>query len=83
MSFVLDSIQDCYEEFILSCGTKNLSSRTIQYYQECYRLFSQVVDVEQSVTELNNRTIKRFTFIILFNIILYIIFFVNQISVNY
>lgn len=61
MSFVLDSIQDCYEEFILSCETKNLSSRTIQYYQECYRLFSQVVDVEQSVTELNNRTIKRFT----------------------
>lgn len=60
MSFVLNSIQDCYEEFMLNCETKNLSAKTIQYYQECYKLFSNIIDVECSISTINNRTIKQF-----------------------
>lgn len=60
MSFVLNSIQDCHEEFILTCETKNLANQTIKYYQECYKLFINVVDVESSIDTISNKTIKQF-----------------------
>lgn len=60
MSFVLNSIQDCHEEFMLTCETKNLANRTIEYYQECYQLFSNIVDVESSIDTISNKTIKQF-----------------------
>lgn len=60
MSFVLDSIQECYDEFMLNCETKNLASQTIKYYQECYKLFVNVVDVDSSIGTISNKTIKQF-----------------------
>lgn len=60
MSFVLDSIQDCYEEFVLNCQTKNLSKRTLLYYEQSYKMFANVVDVNASITTISNRTIKQY-----------------------
>ena len=61
MGFVLNSIQDCYEEFMLSCRAKNLSKATLNYYSQCYQLFKEVVDTDESITSITNRTIKKFT----------------------
>lgn len=61
MEFVLNSIQDCYEEFILSCRARNLSKATLNYYSQCYQLFKEVVDTDESITTITNRTIKKFT----------------------
>lgn len=52
MSFVLDSIQDCYEEFVINCQTKNLSKRTLLYYEQSYKMFANVVDVNASITTI-------------------------------
>lgn len=58
MSFVLDSIQECYDKFMLNCETKNLATQTTNYYKKCHKLFVNVVGVDSSVGTISNKTIK-------------------------
>lgn len=54
------SIKKCYQEFIGNCKARNLSSRTIDNYQEGYNLFCCVIDELEDITSVKNSTIQTF-----------------------
>jgi len=47
-----------FEEFIKYCRVKNLSSKTISYYKECFRKFTEFFSEEKMLDEITEETIR-------------------------
>ena len=54
------NIQQAYEKFILSCRNKNLSVKTIQYYESEYNRFSHYVNQHDSVKTITSQLIQQY-----------------------
>lgn len=55
------SIEEAYQLFIKKAKVRNLSEKTIQTYNNHYKIFSEVYDTSLPLTELTEEVIDNFT----------------------
>lgn len=53
-------IESAYADFLIHCKARNLSPATLSYYDQCYKLFLNVVPVGTSLEMINIKTIEEF-----------------------